>query len=179
MRITDIELLDEFVERGYLFRFPGGSDRSSQKKHASFGVIDPSVDQKRCVVMLAFNEALKEDYRKISPKPDENVFREAPIATLEREVIEETGIRIVIATLLESYPFEGHTKYGYRAKEKHCDFSNIRTKPEKPWLSEPLIIPLDYLLENDRWARAIYATHHWLFQKAFQFQLNQNYSLSL
>jgi hypothetical protein len=166
--------IKKLIAQGYEFRIPGGKSKreSYEEVHASFGVIPRRkifLSSGREVIEILVIPQLKKELQVKYIAPEKK-YNESPRGTLEREVGEETGVRLQEYDVLKEIAFsdsanihDKHMKYAYISTL--YDASNIRKKfsPSQPNLGIPLWISLDLL------DKVIYPRHKWILSEAKNF----------
>ena len=159
-RVSDIQRL---VDGGYQIRIPGGTNRGDDTSFACFGAIV----RKTIRAHHSYFEIVVVPYmpKNIPTESIEQSFSETKEGTLEREIIEETGIlaKVYYEIAQMSIPDNSsqnnmHIKYAFLIED--YDASNIRCNlsASQPELGIPLWIPLNllekYIFEGHRWILA-------------------------
>lgn len=170
MDTRTIKRIQRLIEKGYQIKLPGGTSRDGN--HSSFASL---LKKKRynaiegvyeySIVVIPYIPLPKGEKRKVDPR--ERVYAETPEQTLEREILEETGISLAKAIYTEAgiNEFddnrEGHEGQKHRQAHFLCtyfDDSNMRdtfSLTEKN-IGIPFVVDLDddlekYIASNHRW----------------------------
>lgn len=169
------EKISSLVEQGYELRFPGGKNRRElwQESYASFGVIpQKKVSGKDSQIEILFVPYKKKAFQ-VKHNFSEKVFIETPPMTLEREVLEETNVRLLEYCFLTSFSVddneeqgEVHTKYAYITNQ--YDAANVRRglSPSQPNLGVPLWVPLMLI---KKYPIFLFSGHQWILKEAEQY----------
>ena len=178
--------IQKLIAKGYLIKLPGGTSRDGN--HSSFASLlrKEYVDggsYRYFITVIPYIPLAKGQVR---PESKEKVFPEIPEQTLEREILEETGISLAkaIYTLIGTHSFDDDrpTHQGKKHTQNHflCtyfDASNIRitfSETEKT-IGIPFEVELDDELEA-----YIASSHKWMIRDVRDYincQPNKNLNL--
>ncbi len=176
----------KLIAKGYLIKLPGGTSRDGN--HSSFASLlrKEYVDggnYKYFITVIPYIPLNKGQSR---PQSKEKVFSEIPEQTLEREILEETGISLAKAIYAQigvhSFDDDRSTHKGQKHTQHHFlatyfDASNMRTTFS---LTEKTIgIPFEVELDGELEA-FIAPSHKWMIRDVrtyINYQPNKNLNL--